>query len=61
MLLCRVVTACLNCVSFCPQPHTFGMQVVWCVACKRAVVWSLLAASQSPATLFQLLYPFEPW
>jgi hypothetical protein len=35
-----------------------GVQVVWCAACKRAISWSLMTDSESPATLFELLYLF---
>ena len=36
------------------------MQVLWCVACQRALAWSLMASAESPATLFELLYLCMP-
>lgn len=37
-----------------------AVQVLWCVACQRALAWSLMASAESPATLFELLYLFFP-
>lgn len=37
-----------------------GMQVLWCVCCARAIAWSLMADSESPATLFEILYLMFP-
>jgi hypothetical protein len=37
-----------------------AMQVLWCVACQRALAWALMASAESPATLFELLYLFFP-
>ena len=34
--------------------------MVWCAACQRAVAWLLMTDSESPATLFELLYLFFP-
>ena len=34
--------------------------MLWCIACQCAVAWSLMAASESPATLFELLYLYFP-
>ena len=34
--------------------------MIWCVACQCAVAWSLMADSESPATLFEMLYLLFP-
>lgn len=34
--------------------------MIWCVACRCAVAWSLIIDAESPATLFELLYVFFP-
>jgi hypothetical protein len=36
------------------------VQIVWCAACRRAVCFSLMPDTESPATLFELLYCFFP-
>lgn len=38
----------------------FIMQIVWCAMCCCAVAWSLMSDSESPGTLFDLLYVFFP-
>jgi hypothetical protein len=34
------------------------MQILWCAECKAAVCWSLMADSESPATLYELLVTY---
>lgn len=36
------------------------VQVIWCVKCEVAVMWSLMADAESPKTLFELLYAWLP-
>jgi hypothetical protein len=34
------------------------LQIVWCAACEAAVSWSLMADSESPSSLFELLVTY---
>jgi hypothetical protein len=36
------------------------MQVVWCLVCGQSPMFALMAAAESPATLFELLYTRLP-
>lgn len=36
------------------------MQVAWCLTCARAVLFSLMADAESPATVFELVYTRFP-
>lgn len=36
------------------------MQLVWCIKCRRAIAWALMADSESPNTLYELAALFLP-
>ena len=37
-----------------------GIMIVWCTCCSRAVLFSLMTNSESPRTIFELLYTHCP-
>ena len=60
---------CMSALFFLTNAHQRAMsvltiqcmlQVLWCVGCRRAIAWSLMADAESPRTLFELLWAFFP-